>query len=139
MYEISQNTVNRLIAECGFSKDLAIVYVRANGRCEYCGADLLMSRQGYAIAEIDHLLPKSKYPEYSTNINNLVLSCRTCNGIKRNENILCSGELPDLVTDQGKRSELIQRSRNFISKKMGQYDETWRKATEILHEVWWRK
>jgi len=37
--------VKDLENQLGFSHPLAVAFVRAKGRCEYCGTDLLMSRQ----------------------------------------------------------------------------------------------
>src|SRR6185437_4963984 len=64
-------------------RDSVLVCIRHNGRCEYCGFDLL-SRQGicYHFWCIDHLLPQSKYPELADHPENKVLSCKACNSVK---------------------------------------------------------
>lgn len=126
----------RLENELGFSRSLAFAYVRARGRCEYCGLDLLMSRQGYASAELDHLLPQSKYKEYVSDNRNLVLSCRTCNGVKGSVDLLGTNE--DAEEALSDRELLVNRARRDIAGKMALYDENWRRATDILHSVWWR-
>lgn len=134
------DVIKQLENKIGYSNDLASAFVRARGRCEYCGADLLMSRQGYAIAEIDHLLPRSKFAELSDNKQNHVLSCSTCNGVKKDESPLNKdkGEVANQMLEEN-RCELILRARKYIADKMEDYDEDWRKATRILHRVWWEK
>lgn len=44
--------------------------------CPYCGRPIF--------DEIDHYLPKSKYPEFSFLSKNMVPSCSDCNGLKDN-------------------------------------------------------
>lgn len=44
--------------------------------CPYCGRPIF--------DEIDHYLPKSKYPEFSLLSKNMVPSCSDCNGLKDN-------------------------------------------------------
>lgn len=131
--------IEQLENEIGFSNDLASAFVRARGRCEYCGADLLMSRQGYAIAEIDHLLPRSKFAELSDIKQNHVLSCSTCNGTKKDWSPLKEGETDEQMLEGKNRSKLILRASKYIADKMETYDEDWRKATRILHRVWWEE
>ncbi|MBC2098412.1 hypothetical protein HCJ70_05080 [Listeria booriae] len=46
-----------------------------NGKCPYCGERL--------VEELDHFLPKSKYPIFSVTPYNLVPSCHKCNHNKR--------------------------------------------------------
>ncbi len=137
MKKKKKKVVQRLETEVGFSRELAVAFIRSKGRCEYCGADLLMNRQGYASAELDHLLPKSTYRRYASDPRNLVLACRTCNGVKRDAVILGEGEnAEDCLAE--KREELIGRARKLIARRMGEYDKDWRRATEILHDCWWR-
>lgn len=127
----------QLQKELGFSRGWAVSYVRARGRCEYCGNDLLMSRQGYASAQLDHLLPQSKYPKFNDDVRNLVLACSTCNGIKSNFDPLDSGDDPSDALDKS-HDKLVWRSRAKIRNQMEQkHDDLWRKATKILFSVWW--
>ena len=72
----------RLEKECGWAKPIAVAFAWAGGRCEYCGCDLLHDRLGYAVGELDHLLPKSKYKDLANCSDNWVLSCKLCNTIK---------------------------------------------------------
>lgn len=50
--------------------------------CPYCGRQLItpiFSTSGKTRAQLDHFLPKSKYPYFSMSIYNLVPSCYSCN------------------------------------------------------------
>lgn len=132
-FKIAIETLER---ELDFTHGTAVAYVRACGRCEYCGCDLIMSRQGYAIAEIDHLLPKSEFEEHLLEECNFVLSCRPCNGVKRDVSVLKPGETAEEMLTHH-RLKLIERVRRHISKEMKQYNKNWRRVTEVLHEVWW--
>lgn len=44
--------------------------------CPYCDSETII---GVSNKEIEHFLPKSKYPLLSMNANNLISSCMTCN------------------------------------------------------------
>ncbi|MEJ2633626.1 MAG: hypothetical protein P8011_07070 [Acidihalobacter sp.] len=96
-----------------------------------------MSRAGYAIAEIDHLLPQSLFHEHVIDERNFALSCRICNGAKGNVSLLRENEnAKDMLTNQ--RAKLIERAREHIADYMKDYDKNWRRATEILEGVWWK-
>ena len=43
--------------------------------CSCCGA----SRQSVAVMHVDHIKPRSKYPELELDINNLQILCQDCN------------------------------------------------------------
>ena len=59
------------------------IWVRDCCRCVYCGEYLLKDVIRMHSAQIDHLLPRSLYPEHADSEDNLVLSCFCCNQIKR--------------------------------------------------------
>lgn len=65
-----------------YNEGTARAYVESNGKCVYCGVDLLNNLSTYFSADIDHLLPKSRYPEFKSWGENWVLSCRACNAMK---------------------------------------------------------
>ena len=64
----------RLHRELDFNEGTARAYARTLGRCEYCDRDLIGDRLGYACGAIDHLLPKSTYPEFEWVQDNWVLA-----------------------------------------------------------------
>jgi 5-methylcytosine-specific restriction endonuclease McrA len=53
------------------------VFDRANGFCEYCGENLLVSRAAYASAQVDHVLARASGG--GDIIENLRLACSLCN------------------------------------------------------------
>ncbi len=50
--------------------------------CPYCNRNYIyvLSKKGKVKPEIDHFLPKSKYPYFGISFFNLIPSCQTCNG-----------------------------------------------------------
>lgn len=50
---------------------------RLGEHCSYCGGPLS------AIVEVEHVLPKSEYPTFSTDWDNFLLSCGPCNNKKK--------------------------------------------------------
>lgn len=59
------------------------LFERDLGRCVYCGLDLKADYDRFMMATEDHLVPGSK-GTYARDLENLVLSCRTCNSLKGN-------------------------------------------------------
>jgi len=57
------------------------VLLKYGGKCQCCGNG---KEQG-AILQVDHIKPRSIYPELATDINNLQVLCRECNMGKRNK------------------------------------------------------
>ncbi|WP_353177673.1 HNH endonuclease [Salinisphaera sp. T5B8] len=135
---IDEDLVRQLSEQLGFSRLLAVAYVNAGGRCEYCGTDLLMARQGYAIQEIDHLVPRSSNPALADHPLNQVLCCRVCNGVKGHFHPAGAGEIEREQFNEQQRREFLSIAREHIASKMHRYDESWRKATQLLQEVWWK-
>src|SRR5258706_11374265 len=58
-----------------------LLFERDQGRCVYCGLDLKADYDRFMMATEDHLVPGSK-SSYGRDLENLVLSCRTCNSLK---------------------------------------------------------
>ena len=92
MFLTEKETIVALLEELKFSPSMPIAYLRARGRCEYCGCDLLRDRLGYASANVDHLLPKEKYDDHIIERQeNCILSCSCCNSTKGRHDILLDG------------------------------------------------
>jgi 5-methylcytosine-specific restriction endonuclease McrA len=53
------------------------VFERANGYCEYCNENLLISRATYAAAQVDHVLARARGG--GDTLGNLRLACSQCN------------------------------------------------------------
>ncbi len=131
--------IQELKTKLKFTDSIATAFVKACGRCEYCGADLLRDRQGYASATVDHLLPKGFYDEnIAEHHNNWVLSCSCCNSTKGTYNLLKQGEKAiDML--ESKRHDLIARAKQYVSGKMLEYDRDWIIANQLLFNIWWTK
>ena len=59
------------------------IWARDGFCCVYCGKNLLSDVIRMTSAQLDHIIPKSKYKGYINEDSNLVLSCYCCNQIKR--------------------------------------------------------
>ncbi len=94
--------------------------IRAGFKCEYCDKDLLASVDNYKEWQKDHIIPKFKEGENTDRIENIALSCRTCNvSIKNRWN-------PAEVTgNNASRQELIAAVREYVRKR----------RTEILIDI----
>lgn len=57
------------------------LYQKQNGKCFYCGADLIVGTSKAEGWSLDHKTPRSKGGH--NHFSNLVLCCRSCNSIKR--------------------------------------------------------
>ncbi len=98
------------------------IWIRDNFHCGYCDAFLLENVITLYSAQIDHLLPRSKYKHLSwidKNVN-YVLACFCCNQIKRNFDPLSRIEnriSKDISLDEfvKLRSNLIEEARKFIN------------------------
>jgi len=73
---------NDRLRSLGVSAPLNAIWLRAQGRCEYCGVDLLELHEVYRGADSDHLLPKSLYPLLIDKLNNYVMACASCHKLK---------------------------------------------------------
>ena len=92
------------LEQYGWPKSKATAFVRAGGRREYCGSDLLHDRLGFAVFQLvlDHLLPQAHFPTLEDVPENWVLSCQICNGAKSDwfpaallKNAVSTGRLRD--------------------------------------------
>lgn len=68
-----------LKANYAFNVISAQAHVEANGYCRYCGEDIYASFLNYSSSHVDHILPKSKYPNLDREPSNFALSCFFCN------------------------------------------------------------
>lgn len=66
------------------------VFDRANGYCEYCGQDLLISRATYASAQVDHVHARAQGGNHD--LENLRLTCCQCNSSLSRHNHLSTFE-----------------------------------------------
>lgn len=68
------------------------------GICGYCGK---VFKSTICDSQIDHFIPKNKYPEYENKYSNLVLACKVCNNKKRSD--WPSGIAEKSITSDGKK------------------------------------
>ena len=103
----------------GFSEMAANAWVKANGKCAYCGADLLQNMATYYCGVTEHILPKSKYENRENEILNAALSCIDCNQIKGQWDPNEGGKIVEgndpLTQDQ--REKLIERVKDYIQEE----------------------
>ena len=90
-----------------------IVFNRANGYCEYCGQDLLISRAAYASAQVDHVLGSPVGGLHGP--ENLRLACSQCNSsLSRYNHLTNFGERKAIALqkDQRKPQRKYDEKRN---------------------------
>lgn len=92
------------------------VFVRDNGYCQYCGADLLISRATLGGAQVDHVRAVANGGE--DELENLRLACALCNGSLSRYNHLTTFEDRKALMEQKNQrhemnyQELISKLRN---------------------------
>ena len=91
--------------------------IQSGFKCEYCDRDLIISVDDYSGVQLDHILPKSKYPQYENDFNNLATACRFCNFLKRAWNPSNPAQ-PNLGRD-----ELIKRVRDHLAPMRNKYEK----------------
>lgn len=121
----------RLQDEAKFNLVRAHAYVTYDGKCAFCGCDLIDTPEHFALGTIDHLLPKSEYPELADLEINHVLSCFTCNQLKDGFHGLRKDEDPEKALHEG-REELLERSRAHLAKVRPKWETEWNTARQIL-------
>ena len=95
-------------------------FIRDGGCCVYCEKPLM---EDYDVVScVDHLLPRSIYPELEHYVQNLVAACADCNQKKRNFDPSRGKGLETLITEV--RSDLIREARAEIERKRASMD--WR-------------
>jgi 5-methylcytosine-specific restriction endonuclease McrA len=75
------------------------VFERDNGHCQYCGADLLVSRAAFSSAQVDHVHAVAAGGELEK-LENLKLACAICNGSLSRHNHLTTFEARKAVMDE---------------------------------------
>ena len=125
-----KRTAEALI-EHGFGYHQSHAIAKTEGRCAYCGVDVLSDpfKTGYAV---DHILPKDTYRHLQDSPDNLAFSCWACNSFKLGFNPLSAGEdAKTMITTA--RQRLIERCRRHIRGKRAESNrDWWDKAREIV-------
>lgn len=110
--------VTQLIEEFNFHPLTAKIYVEYNGKCAYCGLDLLETTVKYHSGVIDRVLPKTIYPQLEWDENNLALSCFTCSDLKGDYDVLESTQDNTMGILQEYKGILIDQIKRELSKRM---------------------
>lgn len=92
------------------------VFLNGNGKCQYCGLDFLSSLSLFWAYEVDHVVAKSVGG--ADTADNLVLSCRACNGaLSRASNLRTFEERKAYLESQvGSRSEIYEAWRRHLGR-----------------------
>lgn len=92
------------------------MWVRHEYKCGYCGENLLTDLPRMMSSQLDHLLPKRKYP-YLRDVEG-VLACFRCNQLKRNfdpwKSLTSPVDSPTPENIASYRHALIEISRNHL-------------------------
>ena len=78
------------------------------GICGYCGKHF---KATFCKSEIEHFIPKKKYPEYENKYGNLILACKVCNNKKRSD--WPSEDPSKNITDDGTKGYVDPASDEF--------------------------
>lgn len=94
--------------------------ITQNGKCAYCKNQI--SLRSASNAQVEHIVPKSKYPEFVIVPKNLCVICSDCNEIKRNQEIL--NEIPTVTTRlKIKRYPTVSSAFRIIHPHFDNYEE----------------
>ena len=103
-----------------------MVFDRANGYCEYCGEDLLISRATYASAQVDHVLARAKGG--GNDPENLRLACSQCNSSLSRHN--------HLTTFEGRKALVADKIQKYhqpnYQEKLSKHRESTRASSSAL-------
>jgi len=112
------------------------MWVRHECKCGYCGENLLTDVPRMMSSQLDHLLPKRKYPDLDKVEDNWVLACFCCNQIKRDfdpwKSLTTSIDLPTRENIAFFRQVLIEISRDHLKPFRDQQQELYERVISIL-------
>ena len=122
-----EERIQKIIKLFGWWEITASSWVESEGRCVYCGLDLLDNLAVGTCAPTDHLLPKAnpKYKHLEQHRANCVLSCPRCHSFKGQWDPLTVFKTtlaPDqVIHDQ--RPQLIERIREYLAERRIKNDQ----------------
>lgn len=87
------------------------------GICGYCGKHF---KATFCDSQIEHFIPKKKYPEYENKYSNLILACKVCNNKKRSD--WPSADPTKNVTDD--------RKKGYIDPATDEYDNNLKRCED---------
>ncbi|MFH0980799.1 MAG: HNH endonuclease signature motif containing protein [Planctomycetota bacterium] len=95
-----------------WSEEAIEIMLRANGYCEYCGADLAASPEAFWSSHYEHVLPPKSHGGEDDWRQNKALACPKCNSVKRDD--LPEGVTADDMKQMEKRSDRIAAFRPMV-------------------------
>jgi len=117
--------------EFNFSEAAASIYSKCHFRCQYCGFDGLSSVDAYWSLQVDHILPKSKYPQFKDDKYNLVITCSVCNNLKGTfDPSKGGGKYTSL--DKKDHDILINKCRDYIFEKRAEQTKIFLELKELV-------
>lgn len=105
--------------EKGYSHRDALIFVRAEGRCEYCDLELIHNRITWDAVQFDHIIPKSKGGDDSE--ENLALACKPCNNQKMT-----------FIPTGNTRAEKIESAKGYINTRGLKAYDFWLSISELF-------
>ncbi|CAI0697965.1 Uncharacterized protein conserved in bacteria [Serratia liquefaciens] len=85
------------------------LWERFKHQCAYCGTRLYEP----LMADVEHFFPKSKYPDFQEDTDNLLIACKACNMIKQDQFPLDENGKPLLLNPVSESfSEHIKQNKN---------------------------
>jgi len=115
---MSENKIKKMMG-LKYSERDAIIFVRANGKCEYCDTDLIGERLAFDTVQFDHIIPKSKGGGDSE--ENIAFCCQVCNTAKHTH-----------TPEGSNREERIAYTRDYLKNKRSNANEFWLKVKAIF-------
>ena len=94
-----------LMNELSWPEFMIEIGIRADFRCEYCGRDLLRDIDAYESLQKDHIVPRR-----DDGVDNLAVSCKTCNFLKRRTD-------PSIGLDDSDRTALVKAARSIVQER----------------------
>jgi 5-methylcytosine-specific restriction endonuclease McrA len=127
-----EEKVKILVNEFHYVESIARVFVEYGCICPYCGEDLLSSRASYSSIYIDHLLPKSKYPDLEWDQRNLVACCSSCNLMKQELNVLDLYKDIDPKNALDNKQDLINKVKASLFERFEYRQKEYTRVTQII-------
>lgn len=85
------------------------------GVCPYCNRNYVISNEKIRTCELDHFIPKSKYPIFASSFYNLIPSCSYCNKRKKESEFYFYPHNHVKSTDDTLKFSYIVLGSNFLS------------------------
>lgn len=130
-----EDQIDLLMNELNTNRQTAVAFIKSKGRCIYCGIDLLSDWHNYQCSQLEHILPKAKYPDLEWNEDNCVLGCTACNMIKHNFDPLKGCEAASQNPSEylsSHKEELIVKAREHIFARLPEMKASMKRVSDII-------